>query len=105
LILGQLVQDFGTCIRRIDARHPQARNARAGDLFQPGIGSHGEPVVVQLVAIELASRRQGGGHDYHEACVCKSLGLVELGIGIEQATLLQAEYLSHSDEISALTNS
>lgn len=51
--LGKIVSDFGLSLSRVDARRPQAANARTGALFQPGIGPHSESKAVELVAREL----------------------------------------------------
>jgi hypothetical protein len=38
--LETLVADVAATIKEIDARRPQAANARTGVLYQPGIGPH-----------------------------------------------------------------
>jgi hypothetical protein len=78
--IGDLVQDFAFCIKRIDSRRPQAKNARTGEAYQPGIGPHGEPAVVQLVALELAILRP----DLYQEC---SLGVSYPGLRRQQCDL------------------
>ena len=51
--LPRFVADFAACIKRIDARRPQASNARTGAAYQPGIGPHSETLVVGLMVNEL----------------------------------------------------
>jgi len=51
--LTAIVADMGRCIQRIDARRPQAANARTGALYKPGIGPHPETKAVGLIAAEL----------------------------------------------------
>ena len=51
--LSQLVNDIAVAIKRIDARGPQAANARTGALYQPGIGPHPETQAVALIVSEL----------------------------------------------------
>lgn len=51
--LGALVADVGLAIKRIDARRPQAANARTGALYQPGFGPHPETQAVTLIVAEL----------------------------------------------------
>ncbi len=46
--LADIVQDFATCLKRVDARAPQHIP------FQPGIGPHPEETTVELVTEELA---------------------------------------------------
>ena len=51
--LQRIVEDIAACITRIDARRPQAANARTGKPYQPGIGPHPEVQAVALIAAEL----------------------------------------------------
>ena len=51
--LSVFVSDIAAAIKEIDNRHPQASNARTGDLYQPGIGPHPETQTVTLVVEEL----------------------------------------------------
>jgi hypothetical protein len=51
--LATIVNDFAECMKRVDARCPQAANLRSGQTFQPGIGPHSETQTVALVAREL----------------------------------------------------
>lgn len=51
--LATFVADFGTAIRRTDARRPQAANVRTGAAYQPGIGPHPETQAVELIIEEL----------------------------------------------------
>ena len=53
LELQQLIDDVGVSIKSIDARRPQAANARTGALYQPGIGPHPETKAVALIVSEL----------------------------------------------------
>src|SRR6267142_6737773 len=53
LELEDIVADVATVIKRIDARRPQAANARTGAVYQPGIGPHPETQAVDLVVAEL----------------------------------------------------
>jgi hypothetical protein len=55
LDLADLVGDMAISIKSIDARRPQAANARTGALYQPGIGPHPETQAVGLLVSELAS--------------------------------------------------
>jgi hypothetical protein len=55
LELDQLVRDVAACIKRVDARRPQAANARTGALYQPGIGPHTETAAVALIAEDLVT--------------------------------------------------
>ncbi len=52
--LDQVIQDFATCLKRVDAKRPQALNARSKEPFQPGIGPHSEAEVVAMVADDMA---------------------------------------------------
>jgi hypothetical protein len=63
LELTDLILDVAAAIKRIDARRPQAANARTGALYQPGIGPHPETQAVNLIVAELAAlsaSRYGG---------------------------------------------
>lgn len=51
--LAKVIADLAVCIKRIDARRPQASNARTGALYQPGIGPHPETQAVDLIVNEL----------------------------------------------------
>ena len=51
--LATIVDDFALCIKRADARQPQAVNIRSKEPFQAGIGPHSESQVVKLVADEM----------------------------------------------------
>ena len=51
--LQQLVGDFARSIQRVDARRPQAINARSKLPFLPGLGPHAETDAVRLVVEEL----------------------------------------------------
>jgi hypothetical protein len=53
LDLTDLISDIATSIKLIDARHPQAANARTGLKYQAGIGPHPETQAVELVVSEL----------------------------------------------------
>jgi hypothetical protein len=53
LELSQLIDDISVCIKRIDARRPQAANVRTGAVYQPGIGPHPETQAVALIVTEL----------------------------------------------------
>lgn len=55
LALCDLVADFATGMKQVDARAPVARNARSGIAYQPGIGPHTEAQTVKLVMAEIAS--------------------------------------------------
>jgi hypothetical protein len=50
------VEDFARAIESVDARAPQAVNARTGAPYQPGIGPHTESAKVTLVVEELADK-------------------------------------------------
>lgn len=52
----RLVEDFARAIESVDARAPQAVNARTGAPYRPGIGPHTESATVTLVMDELASK-------------------------------------------------
>jgi hypothetical protein len=49
----QFIEDVAVSIKRIDARRPQAANARTGAVYQPGIGPHPEAQAVALIVREL----------------------------------------------------
>lgn len=51
--LGIIVEDFATCIKRVDARRPQAVSSRSKRPYQPGIGPHSETQTVRLVTREM----------------------------------------------------
>jgi len=51
--LATIVDDFAVCIKRADARQPQAVNIRSKEPFQAGIGPHSESQVVKLVTDEM----------------------------------------------------
>jgi hypothetical protein len=53
LELEQLVIDFAKCIEEVDAKHPQAKNARTNEFYRPGFGPHPEAQAVDLVADAL----------------------------------------------------
>jgi hypothetical protein len=53
--LADLVLDVAACIKRVDARRPQAGNVRTGAMYQAGIGPHPETQAVNLVVRELAT--------------------------------------------------
>jgi hypothetical protein len=53
LELEQLVADFAKCIELVDAKRPQAMNARTNELYRPGFGPHPESQAVDLVASTL----------------------------------------------------
>lgn len=58
-----MIVDVATSIKRIDARRPQAANARTGAVYQPGIGPHPETQAVALIVAELqhiAAERYSG---------------------------------------------
>jgi hypothetical protein len=55
LELQQLIDDVAISIKSIDARRPQAANARTGAVYQPGIGPHPETKAVGLIVTELQS--------------------------------------------------
>lgn len=55
--LRDLIADIGAAIKRIDARRPQASNARTGAPYQPGIGPHPETQAVALIVADLAALR------------------------------------------------
>ena len=80
--LQRLVEDIATCIKRIDARRPQAANARTGEPYQPGIGPHPETQAVALIAaelplldpayqdrIQLGAPHQDGSHQKCDLCI------------------------------------
>jgi hypothetical protein len=54
LELQQLIDDVAVAIKTIDARRPQAANARTGAVYQPGIGPL-ETRAVGLIVSELES--------------------------------------------------
>lgn len=56
LALCDLVGDFATGMKLVDARAPIATNARSGTPYQPGIGPHTEAQTVRLVMGEVAVR-------------------------------------------------
>jgi hypothetical protein len=51
-----LVDAFAEGLVLADSRSPQARSSRTERIYQPGIGPHTEPAVVDLVMRELATR-------------------------------------------------
>ena len=53
LELEQLVTDFAKCVELVDAKQPQAKNARTNELYRPGFGPHPESQAVDLVANAL----------------------------------------------------
>ena len=53
--LARIVNDFAAAIRRVDGRHPEARNTRTRKDFSPGIGPHPEHETIRLVVRELES--------------------------------------------------
>jgi hypothetical protein len=55
--LEEFVHEIGVAIKGIDARRPQAANARTGAHYQPGIGPHPETHAVSLIVTELAALR------------------------------------------------
>ena len=55
----QFIEDIAISIKRVDARRPQAANARTGVAYQPGIGPHSETQAVALLVGEL--QQQFGG--------------------------------------------
>jgi hypothetical protein len=58
--LETIVSDFASALVRVDARRPQAVNARSKRLFKPGIGPHTESATVDLVAKEMVARHPHG---------------------------------------------
>jgi hypothetical protein len=54
LVLEQFVADFARGLAAADARRPQARNARSGQPFLPGIGPHTEAQTIELAMAELS---------------------------------------------------
>ncbi len=55
LVLEEIVRDFADAVELADRKRPQARNARTGQAFHPGIGPHTESQTVRLVMQELAT--------------------------------------------------
>lgn len=55
--LNVFVSDFAQAMKAVDARYPQAVNARSKEPYTPGIGPHTESQTVALVLKELASGR------------------------------------------------
>jgi hypothetical protein len=51
--LIEIVSDFAHSIETVDARRPQAVNARSKIPYQPGIGPHPERQTVKLVTAEM----------------------------------------------------
>ena len=49
----EFIDHVAEAIARIDARRPQAANARTGTAYQPGIGPHPETQAVELIVAEL----------------------------------------------------
>ena len=53
LSLQEFIDHVAEAIAHIDARRPQAANARTGAAYQPGIGPHPETRAVELIVAEL----------------------------------------------------
>jgi hypothetical protein len=56
MLLEDIVNAFAKGLTLADARQPQAKSARTDRIYQPGIGPHSEPAVVDLVMLELSAR-------------------------------------------------
>lgn len=54
MLLKDIVGGFAEGLMLADSRMPRARSSRTGRVYQPGIGPHSEPAVVDLVMRELA---------------------------------------------------
>lgn len=59
ITLQDLVTDAASAVEAVDRRRPQARSARGGRVYQPGIGPHTESSTIKLVAAEMASSNPG----------------------------------------------
>jgi hypothetical protein len=59
--LDEIVTDFARSIERVDARSPQAVNARSKKPFQPGIGPHSESETVEMVTSDMAEKPKYSG--------------------------------------------
>jgi hypothetical protein len=59
--LDEIVADFARSIQRVDARAPQAVNARSKEPFRPGIGPHSESATVEMVTSDMAESPRYSG--------------------------------------------